>query len=96
LYVFPDTFIILKILARSLFKTVDAMNQNPAFFRQGELDKSTLYDLMIFPISKIARNTNPGSFEAYSYFVGILLTGLIGAFFVANFPIINIMASNRE
>jgi len=56
----------------------------------------TIYHLIIFPISNIARNTNPGSFEAYPHFAGILPTGLIGAFFVAYFPISALRASNQE
>jgi hypothetical protein len=39
----------------------------------------TLYDVIILSILKNARNTNPGSFEAYSQCAGILPTGLIGA-----------------
>jgi hypothetical protein len=53
-------------------------------------------DLIIFPFSNIARNTNPGSIQVYRIFGENLVTGLIEAFFVANFPIINTWASNLE
>jgi hypothetical protein len=66
------------------------------FSGRGTGNTSILHDLIIFPISKNARNTNPGSFEVYSHFAGILPTGLIGAFSVTYFPIINLRASNQE
>jgi hypothetical protein len=47
----------------------------------------TLYDLIIFPISNIARNKDLGSFYAYSHFAGILPTDLIGAFLIQFFRI---------
>ena len=56
----------------------------------------TLFDLIIFFISKNARIKNRGSFEAYSHFAGILPTGVIGGLFSTYFPISPLRASNQE
>ena len=72
--------------------------KNPCFDRYGRVRKTAilLLALLVPHVSKKAQNGNQGAIQVYSIFRQVPVTGLIGAFLITFFRILNGRAQNPK